>query len=90
MTRLNISLPEAMKEFVEEQVRSGGYATPSDYVQTLIREAQVRAAKQELENKLIEGLESGPATPMTTEDWEELKRRVWEREKNNQNPKATG
>lgn len=80
MTTLKISLPESMKEFIEEQVRSGRYSTASDYVQTLIREAQVRTAKQELECKLIEGLDSGPATPMMPDDWEELKRRVWERE----------
>jgi hypothetical protein len=46
----------------------------------LIREAQKRRAKQELEAKLREALESGPATPMTREDWDELRRRVWERE----------
>lgn len=90
MMTLNISLPESMKAFVEEQVRSGGYDTPSDYVRTLIREAQVRAAKQELESKLIEGMDSGPATPMTNDDWDELKRRVWEREKDSQNPQAAG
>lgn len=87
MTRLNISLPESMRKFVEEQVRGGDYDTPSDYVRTLIREAQVRAAKQELESKLIEGLERGPATPMTSEEWDELKRRVWEREKKGRNPR---
>jgi antitoxin ParD1/3/4 len=90
MTTLKITLPESMKEFVQEQVRSGGYRTTSDYVQALIHAAQVRAAKQELEEKLIEGLESGPATPMMKEDWDELKRRVWEREKDRQNPQAAG
>jgi antitoxin ParD1/3/4 len=90
MTTMRISLPESMREFVEEQVRRGGYNTPGEYVRALIREAQLRAARQELESKLIEGLESGPATPMTPEDWEELKRRVWEREKDNPNPQAAG
>jgi antitoxin ParD1/3/4 len=83
---MNISLPEHMQRFVEEQVKSGGYETPSEYVQALIREAQIRAAKEELDARLVEGLESGPATPMTKGDWDELKRRVWEREQQNKTP----
>jgi antitoxin ParD1/3/4 len=79
MTTMNVSLPEAMKEFVEEQVAKGGYETASEYVRALIREAQIRAAKEDLDAKLLEGLESGPATPMSKADWDELKRRVWER-----------
>jgi antitoxin ParD1/3/4 len=82
MTTLNVSLPEAMKEFVEEQAAKGGYETASEYVRALIREAQIRAAKADLDAKLLEGLESGPATPMSKADWDELKRRVWEREQN--------
>jgi antitoxin ParD1/3/4 len=85
MTTMNVSLPEAMKEFVEEQVAKGGYETASEYVRALIREAQIRAAKEDLDAKLLEGLESGPATPMSKADWDELKRRVWEREQNGQN-----
>jgi antitoxin ParD1/3/4 len=84
MTTMNVSLPEAMKEFVEEQAAKGGYETASEYVRALIREAQIRAAKEDLDAKLLEGLESGPATPMSKADWDELKRRVWEREQNGQ------
>jgi antitoxin ParD1/3/4 len=81
-----ISLPETLKQFVEEQVKSGGYGTASEYVRTLIREAQLRAARQELDTKLLEGLDSGPAARMTREDWDELKRRVWERDDNQKSP----
>ena len=31
---------------------------------------------QEIEALLIEGLDSGPATPMTPEDWSALRQRV--------------
>ena len=79
MTTLSISLPEALKEFVEEQVSKGGYGTPSEYLGSLIREARARSLGQEIDAKLVEALESGPAAPMTHEDWEGLKRRVWER-----------
>jgi antitoxin ParD1/3/4 len=79
MTTMNLSLPEPMMRFVEEEARRGGFGTVGDYVHSLIREAQVRAAKRELDTKLLEGIESGPATPMTGEDWDELERRVRER-----------
>jgi antitoxin ParD1/3/4 len=80
MTTMNISLPEEMKAFIEAEMTQEGYASASEYLRSLIREAQKRRAKQELEAKLREALESGPATPMTREDWDELRRRVWERE----------
>jgi len=40
MTSLNISLPEALKEYVEGQVASGDWGTPSEYVRELIRRAK--------------------------------------------------
>jgi antitoxin ParD1/3/4 len=80
MTTMNISLPEEMKAFIEAQMATEGYASASEYLRTLIREAQKRQAKQALEAKFREALESGPATPMTREDWDELHRRVWERD----------
>jgi len=41
----------------------------------LIREAKEREAEERLEKLLLEALDSGPATPMTKEDWEEIKQR---------------
>jgi antitoxin ParD1/3/4 len=73
MTTLNISLPEEMKAFVEAQMAEEGYASASEYLRALIREAQRRQAKRELETKLRAALESGPATPMTRSDWATLR-----------------
>lgn len=64
-TSLNISLPEALKEFVHERVAEKTYSNPSDYVRALIREDQKRRAEEKLEQLLLEGLESGPAQPVT-------------------------
>ena len=50
-----------------------------EYFHALIREAQKRQAKRALEDKFREAVESGPATPMTEEDWQELEREVWVR-----------
>lgn len=42
MTSLNISLPPALKEYVEGQVASGDWGTPSEYVRELIRQDKER------------------------------------------------
>ena len=55
MTSMNISLPEELKEYVEEQTQRG-YSTPSEYVRELIREDQKRRAKERLDALLLEGL----------------------------------
>jgi antitoxin ParD1/3/4 len=47
MTSLNISLPEPMKAFIEDQVRRGAYSTPSEFMRELVREAQKRCAHEE-------------------------------------------
>lgn len=39
---------------------------------SMVPAAQVEKAKRRLEDLLVEGLESGPSTPMTREDWVEL------------------
>lgn len=72
MTSMNISLPDEMRAFVEAEMGQEGYASASEYVRALIREAQKWRAKQELEAKLREALLSGPATPMTREDWDSI------------------
>jgi antitoxin ParD1/3/4 len=44
-----------------------------------VTEEALGVRKQEVEALLIEGLDSGPAAPMTAEDWAALKRRVHDR-----------
>ncbi len=78
METMNIALPTALKAFVQEQVTEGGYSSASEYIRKLIREEQERRSRQELEQKLLEALNSGPATAWPAEDLAELKRRVKE------------
>ena len=61
MGTMNISLPESLKAFVEEQVAARGYSTSSEYVRELIRREQDRA---ELRSLLLEGATSSPSTPV--------------------------
>ena len=52
MTSLNISLPEALKEYVVGQVASGDWGTPSEYVRELIRQDKERRLG-DLERELL-------------------------------------
>lgn len=45
MATMNISLPDQMKAWVEEQTRDGRYANSSDVVRDLIRREQIKAEK---------------------------------------------
>ncbi len=40
MGTMNISLPDTLKSFVDEQVEKRGYGTSSEYVRELIRKEQ--------------------------------------------------
>jgi antitoxin ParD1/3/4 len=73
MATMNISLPDDMKAFIDDRVVQEGYASASEYFRDLIREAQCRKAKLELEAKLAEGLQGAP-TPMTRKDWQGIER----------------
>ena len=79
MTSMNISVPESMKEFIEDEVSSGGYGTASEYVRELVRDAKKQKEEERIEKLLLEALESGPALPMTKKDWEAIKQRGLER-----------
>lgn len=61
MATMNVSLPDAMKDWVEHQVDSlGRYSNVSDYVRDLIRKEQDQTAKIAAMQQLVtEGLESG-------------------------------
>ena len=52
MTSLNISLPEALKNYVEGQVSSGDWSTPSEYIRALIRQDKERRLA-DLEQELL-------------------------------------
>ena len=49
MQTMNISLPDQLKEFVDDQVSSGRYSSVSEYVRDLIRDDEKRKAQEKLE-----------------------------------------
>ncbi len=55
---MNISLPDTLKYFVDDQVRLRDYSTSSEYVRELIRKEKSRI---HLRNLLLEGAASPSA-----------------------------
>ena len=66
MTSLNISLPQALKEYVEGQVASGDWGTPSEYIRELIRQDKERRLAN-LEQDLIAALK-GPKIELSVSE----------------------
>jgi antitoxin ParD1/3/4 len=78
MSTMNISLPDSLKEFVDEQVAQRGYGTSSEYVRELIRKDQGRLSLRSL---LLDGAVSKPAVTVTPEYFDGLRRRAGKRGK---------
>jgi len=71
MTSVNVSMPEAMKEFIEVTGAEGQYSTPSEFVRELVREFQHRHVleilepnlRRRIDQKLLAALDRGEALP---------------------------
>lgn len=52
MSTMNVSLPDELRSFVDDQVEGGRYGSTSEYVRSLIRREQDR---QQLRALLVDG-----------------------------------
>jgi antitoxin ParD1/3/4 len=59
MTVVNITLPDEVKEYVDQRIADGQFGSTSDYFRDLVLEDQKRQSQEHLELLLIEGLDSG-------------------------------
>ena len=75
---MNISLPDSLKSFVDEQVTQRGYGTSSEYMRELIRKDQER---QHLCDLLQAGAASVPAEPVDAAYFDDLRDGVRRRER---------
>ena len=78
MATMNISLPDALRDFVEHQVSQRHYSTSSEYVRELIRKDQERVR---LRGLLLAGLESEPTGPADPTYFDALRHRARPRER---------
>jgi len=73
MQSMNISLPDPLKQFVDGQIAQGRYSSASEYVRELIRADEKRKAEEQLEAKLLEGLNSAESE-LTSADWKAIRK----------------
>lgn len=68
-----VQLPDAAQSFIEAQVASGLFASPSEFISNLVEEARRKAAHDRVEQLLLEGLDSGLGIEVTPEYWQQKK-----------------
>ena len=73
MATMNVSLPDALKDFVEAQVNEHGYGTSSEFVRTLIRREHDRAQLRAL---IVDGMASGPGSELDDAYLQNLRDRI--------------
>jgi len=68
MATMNVSVPDAMRDWVEQRIEGGHYASASGYVRDLIRRDQARSDEHAaLIAALVEG-EAGGVSPRRIPD----------------------
>lgn len=73
MSTMNISLPEGLKSFVDQEVSTRGYGTSSEYIRELIRKDQ---DVQKLRSILLDGANSASGAPADKGYFDDLRARV--------------
>jgi antitoxin ParD1/3/4 len=79
MEGINVTVPEALQEFVQARVVEGGYLSVGEYVGELIRADQKQHALTVLGAEILRSAGSDPAVPMTDADWNDIRREVRQR-----------
>ena len=74
MATLNISLPDAMREWIDAQIHAGEYSNASDYIRDLIRHDQ--RERDAVRLALIEGEKGGRSKRTVTDIARRTKRRL--------------
>src|SRR5262249_58114227 len=74
---MTIRLPEELERFISAKEQSGQFASEDAAVAEAVRLLRQRdqehaAEKERIESLLIAGLDSGPSTPMTSQDSDEI------------------
>jgi len=74
---MSFALPESLRGYIDERVRSGNYGNTSEYLRDLIRQDQQNQAAARLRALITEGLESGEGRAATDAVVDELHDRAF-------------
>ena len=73
MATMNISLPDDLKEFIDQQVAENSFMTSSEYIRSLVRKEHAIA---KLRGMILEGMDAGPTIPMDDAYFERKRERI--------------
>ena len=73
ITNMNVSFPESVREFIEEQVSAHGFGTASEYLRELVLQDKKRKEQEKLEAMLLKAMEGGTRIEVTADYWERKK-----------------
>jgi antitoxin ParD1/3/4 len=76
-TTMSFALPEALRAYIDERVRSGEFGNTSEYLRELIRRDQQFLAARRLRELIADGLESGDGRPATDAVIDEIRDRAF-------------
>lgn len=76
MVNVNVVLTDELKQFVDQEVLEGDYASASEYVRELVRQRRRSKAEDLLRQLIAEGLASGPPAPLPLEHFQKLLERA--------------
>lgn len=68
-----------MKNDVDEIVEAEGYGNTSEFFRDLVRGRLSERNQRRLEELILEGINSGPATPLTKSDFDDIRKSLTER-----------
>lgn len=77
---MSFALPESLRDYIDERVRSGQYGNTSEYLRDLIRRDQREQAAMRLQGLIADGLESGKGRTLTGEVIAQLRDRAFRAE----------
>ena len=79
MPRIEIELTDQEKAYIDIRVGRGDFASAEELIQSVLHKALVEHSREHMCDLIEQGLDSGPATEWTHEDFENKKRALRER-----------
>lgn len=71
---MNLSLPADLKQWVDAEVKEGGYGTASEYLRDVLRRARERKQRRQIDTILVEAVTDGANTLMDNTDWATIRK----------------
>ena len=74
---MSFALPDELRRYIDDRVRSGEYGNTSEYLRDLIRRDQQYVAERRLRGLIADGLESGDGRPATADVIDEIRQHAF-------------